>query len=941
MTTIGPYYKLFGDHTLITRQAIELTWASDTIIKHISVPLTRFRHDTDSNSFANLEWEFYEGTQTGATGLTGASKQVSGSWVWDNDDLWMPFQDRWATAVFTEPVSIDSTKYYWLVLKIPGDLTNARYKPGWYAYYETGSAPSGYAQTLAYIGSWSVLTNYYNKYEITDPQAGVKYHAVIDGQGYMTPDKLRSYTSQLVTSFGGNLRGGMQKHSQLQYPYSSFSQDSFRHGMGWLYFEDPQTYWFGTGLDMRVEGQTILAPLANWAPLNTDDDYNIPNSRLSIDLPWPEHSSNTVTTKKIGQSFTLAASDTIYGISILVKDHWKNADISGSLTVKLCSDSAGDPGSVLRTEDVTAQSFGWQEWIWVDFTNYTAGGASETLWITVETDADQFSSHQIWVDSSAAHAGAFKYYNGAAWVADTNYDLIFTINAPNMVQDYADPDHSAFFAEFGGDLYFAYHQKIHKWDEGNSYWTVVDTQTSKEVTSFMSFGDKLWCAYGTGHVVRYSSDGSAWSDTDYNANLLWVGKGFLWRSESANKYQLKYCSTSPEADTNWSAAVSVGTSDYDITGFCLFNDVVVVAKENALYYVDQDYLAHTYFDYTDQADADNGKNVHVWSNNVYVPIHAGLWRWTGSMVDTVGPDKRGGMPRYWHGRVADMVTLGNWLFVAYDNQNISTEYSSLLAYNGIGWHGFIRCRPRGNFGRLTALHVTTDIGGETRLWMFMNYQTQYLVLSTETENHYDWPSAIFETEGWIATPWWDGGLYNAKKYFNNVTFVADGLTSNTYIDIHYQLDGEEIGGSGIQYYLGRLDANSSNPQTFHLPDETEAFSIRLIFYFFTKDSTETPRLRSYNVEALVRPPPSYAHSFVVTIADNLRLMDGSEETATAETLWTHLKEAQAKVQPVRVHLPFKSIRGFVSALQERTDTYKEQGDTPKWERSAMLSLIEA
>jgi len=921
-----------------TRRAIQLTWTSDTRIKHISVYLKRNPdYPPHTTEISSIEWEFREGTSGDETGLANSTVKASGSWVWDNDDLWPPHQERWATAVFTSPVTINSSKYYWFVIKIPGDVVDIKFKPAWLIQYNSSGAPTGYAQVYSYCGgSWSKLADWYCRYEITDPQAGVKYHCVVDGVGFMTPDDLASYRCQLATSFGANLRGGMQKYSQLQYPYSSFSQDSFYHGMGWLRFEDPQTYWFGMNVDMRVDGQAILAPLPTITTVNDDWDRYLPDNRYDIELPWRKHSSDTVTVQKVAQPFTLKANDTLYGVVVYVKKHWQNAKIGGDLKVSLCQDNSGNPGSVIETKTITSHVRQWTTPVWVDFSNYTAGTSDENLWIVVETTATDFSSFEVWAGCPPGDTGEIKYYDGSTWKSDNGYSLVFCVNHQTFVQDWNDLDHPAFFCEFNGDLYFAYHQKVYKWSETSNAWSVVDTVSGGECKGLAAFGDYIYAAWGSGNVVRRSNDGSTWNDVSgINADLLWVGKGYLWKKDTTNGHKIQYSNDG----TTWSSDISVGTDDYEVTGFCEFNNVVVVAKEDGLYYIDRDFLAHSYFLYRDQADSLNGKNIQVWSNNIYIPVHSGLWRWTGSMVDMMGPDRRSGMPKYWRGRVADMLAFGNGMFVAYDNNASASDWSSLLYYNGIGWHGFLMGQTQSTDGRLTALALTTDIGNETRLWIFTNYHISYIVLSDRTENHFEWDGAKFITEGWFVTPWWDGGLYNAKKYFNNVTFVADGLTDNTYIDIFYQLDGADIDDD--QYYLGRLDSSSPNPQTFHLPDETEAYSIRFIFYLYTQDASETPRLRSYNCECLVRPPASYVHSVALTIGDRVRLMDGSEDTNSADTLWTHLQKAQAKVTPIIVHFPFKSVRGFISALQEQTSVYKEQGATPQWERVALLSIVEA
>ena len=239
------------------------------------------------------------------------------------------------------------------------------------------------------------------------------------------------------------------------------------------------------------------------------------------------------------------------------------------------------------------------------------------------------------------------------------------------------------------------------------------------------------------------------------------------------------------------------------------------------------------------------------------------------------------------------------------------------------------------------LFITSTVGGELRLWVMEGKHCYYCVLPYTRENHFEWDSAKYESDGTIITSWWNGGLFNAKKYFKGVTLEVDGLIEDahdkTWVDVWYQINGEENLMANLNY-LGRIKLGSS--QTILFGKELVAYSIRFIFKLGSTNANFTPRFKSYNADCIVRPEPAYVTSLAVTLSDNVLLMDKSDCPYTAEELWEHLKMTQSKCEPVIISLPWGTIYGFISALQTRTRQYKEAG-VPTWEQVAVFSIVEA
>jgi hypothetical protein len=111
---------------------------------------------------------------------------------------------------------------------------------------------------------------------------------------------------------------------------------------------------------------------------------------------------------------------------------------------------------------------------------------------------------------------------------------------------------------------------------------------------------------------------------------------------------------------------------------------------------------------------------------------------------------------------------------------------------------------------------------------------------------------------------------------------------------------------------------------------------------YTNVTTATPRIKAYNLEAVLRRGVTMAYIFKVLLASNITRLDGTTETVrTAQSMWEEIKIAANTSEPVLVELPDQSFRGMITDLRLRQDRYSiEAEDTPVWEQVVTISLIE-
>lgn len=134
---------------------------------------------------------------------------------------------------------------------------------------------------------------------------------------------------------------------------------------------------------------------------------------------------------KVAQSFQLASSVGWQANAVRLRMR-KSKLPTDNVTVKLCSDSAGAPGTVLATASVTGS--GLSDYLnWVDFvlSARVSLATSTTYWITVERSGSTSETNRYAVDTNEELGytrGAFKIWNGSAWVARVpDTDMVFSV----------------------------------------------------------------------------------------------------------------------------------------------------------------------------------------------------------------------------------------------------------------------------------------------------------------------------------------------------------------------------------------------------------------------------------------------------------------------------------------------------------------------------------
>ena len=424
-----------------------------------------------------------------------------------------------------------------------------------------------------------------------------------------------------------------------------------------------------------------------------------------------------------------------------------------------------------------------------------------------------------------------------------------------------------------------------------------------------------------------------------SAKNLHIGKGYLWAVTGVN--EVKHTSDL----STWSSAITIGESMYEITDIIGYQGKLLVGKEDGVWEVDDEDIAIEYLLFREHAHPDNCVGWAVWSGMLFIPVQGTVWRWQGSQYKDIGPtDKKAGPTSEWPNRVSRMAPTAPYM-LATTEPAVTGGWGGMLMYNGSGWHHVTLASKPDEESKV--LFVTTEVGtDETRIWYGEGAKIAYIRFPTYTGNRYDWADADYDITGaTFISSWWDGGVKDAKKFWNRLSVNAD-IPTGTAIEIYVAEDGENWTGVEDFRFLGSLQPSlmdDTGEYTVMFPDGMVAKSIQIIFMFHTLTSSASPRIKAFNVESLVRQPPAYVYSFRVLLASNLTKMNGETETSrSSNDMWEALQRAAAKNAPIIVSFPNKSIRGLISHLSESTEIYESTSrEGENWETIANVSVIEA
>jgi hypothetical protein len=212
-------------------------------------------------------------------------------------------------------------------------------------------------------------------------------------------------------------------------------------------------------------------------------------------------------------------------------------------------------------------------------------------------------------------------------------------------------------------------------------------------------------------------------------------------------------------------------------------------------------------------------------------------------------------------------------------------------------------------------------GINNRLWVHIdstNDVTYYIQLNSNSS----FPYANFKTTGQhsLLTSRMDAGFRRVTKSMTSLIVEAENLTTERYIDVYYQLEGD-----GTWYLWDRIDQNGTT--NLGLPGGTntkEFYFLQLRFDLITDTVDQSPILNAYTIRFIMRPDVEFGWNFNILSATGLRNDEGEDDERESQSIVRRIRELRNSKAPVEfVDVIGDTYVGYVTSMTE-APTYRQE-----------------
>jgi hypothetical protein len=571
--------------------------------------------------------------------------------------------------------------------------------------------------------------------------------------------------------------------------WSVVEQRSWHHGRGLEKWDetDPERFYDSFNLDTRIRDQVTLAPGHAVGQLGAGGNpYN--GSAFDFAVLY-ESTAGGIENEaiKLDQEFALASDATITSVVLRLKRWSTTPPTTHALTLRVETDAGGWASGILAHANATATvlvsslSTEFADIVFA-FTSFALSAAPSYHLVLTH---DYASGYVGW-QANDGYSFSIAHYvpgPGGGWEDDLigRCGIFALPDVTNLAGNVS------CFCRFDDKWYVGAGTAVYEWDDVDGYWVAKKADFTYNVTDLAEFAGLLWVAQSDGNCWTFDGT-STWAEkSGVTAQYFLVYKGYLYKSSTSTDNLIHYTADG----STWSATAwkvgNAGRGEH-VTGLAGNDSQVFVATTHGLYLlgpesqlgdlIDQTKTWHT------QYDADNGRGLVAWARDakLYIPVQSSLLSYTDGILDSVGPDRDAGMPQLRQGAIESTVSLTNWLLSAINAGVAGT--SSVLAYNGQGWHELVRVPQAGTVCRAIGYDTTVS---PNRLWFGYGSLTGYVTLPDITDNPYQYENSEFASEGYGITPWWSGGLLGVEKDFAGVGMQYE-IPAGCSIAVAYEVD---------------------------------------------------------------------------------------------------------------------------------------------------------
>ena len=473
---------------------------------------------------------------------------------------------------------------------------------------------------------------------------------------------------------------------------------------------------------------------------------------------------------------------------------------------------------------------------------------------------------------------------------------------------------SVSFVEYNDELYMGRGIILSKLDADGDEFVAVKSNFASVITDLQSFTDgNLYIAVNGNQYWYMDANETFTESTDEQgwACFFQTVGTTLWKGVLPREIKSATDPTNPASGTNWSSAVTVDSSDNNITDLLSFDNSLYIMKEDRPFYYDGSAIQTLTNITRPIGNSTSGKNVLEWQGKLYMPWgDQGLLERDGSTYTWLDPSTFCTNLGDFVGRVQATGADEKYFFAIVDNSTkvefIAGRYETIGTTTAWAWHPISEIMIVGC--------ETTFVSNvyQKRLWVASTSTSDslyYYKLYTGYGDVTNDANKNFQTDGYFITPWLHGDFKGDSKAFVKLTLTMSGTSSTVYFEAHYQKKGDSS-------WTDIGDFKTSPTTTKYLPVDGSSNKpvsnfIRFKFVAKTGSTASTPVLLGYDCRAVLYPSKRRIIRCVVRSADGIIDKNGQKLDANAALIKTVLEEASNATWP----FTFYDIRGDTKTVR--------------------------
>ncbi len=325
-----------------------------------------------------------------------------------------------------------------------------------------------------------------------------------------------------------------------------------------------------------------------------------------------------------------------------------------------------------------------------------------------------------------------------------------------------------------------------------------------------------------GNSHDYADDGTNKADIIYlnvegTAPLVYVANSAAATIQSASVVPWS-------TNLTLSTAKQVGGSEWRITNLHSHNKVMRIFKEDGVYTYNNGIIEQDGQNFSDAPDPTNGLGVGVQNGALWWGWAHSIERQVGSSVDDMMNFKRGyeGMPDGRKGYVSCIVSAVGWLFFVIDGG--ADNYSSIISWNGMGWHEIFRGWAEGV--RIRNAYWQANVNARGRLWFDVGGDLAYIEFPRYAANPMEDSNSTdginYMPEGTLITPTYSAGdehlykVFATLRVFHEAVFgkISSRVRTTVSTEVDYQYNTQI--GTNTWNVLGTMNGGQLNELALNL-----------------------------------------------------------------------------------------------------------------------------